>query len=383
MATVKKLPPGIDRLPSGRYRARFRDQYREMQAETFDRVDEAIAWREAGRTAVRRGTFVDRRDAAQPFKTFAAEWIAAHDVKETSRPNIERLIARIVEALGEDTTLEQIDQLAIKRTRVELDKRYAPGTVRVTMSYFAAIMRAAYDNGRIGRDPTVRAHSRSRRRRLDDHASGAVGPEQVPTRDEVAEIWQAAPARYRAAIACGAAGMRIGEVLGLHVEQIALDERLVTIDRQMQRIDGRLALTDPKGEKHRTIRVPGAVALELRRHIRDHTTDAGLLFGAPRSGELMERRTFYEVGWWPALVAAGLDARRFKFHGLRHFCASALLADGENPAAVAGHLGDSLMTLQRVYAHWLRDDRDVVADALESILVVSRLCHELDVTASD
>ena len=45
-----------------------------------------------------------------------------------------------------------------------------------------------------------------------------------------------------------------------------------------------------------------------------------------------------------------------------------MLAEGVNPMAVAGHLGDTLETLQRVYAHWMRDDRDVPADALDRIL---------------
>ena len=45
-----------------------------------------------------------------------------------------------------------------------------------------------------------------------------------------------------------------------------------------------------------------------------------------------------------------------------------MLAEGVNPMAVAGHLGDTFETLQRVYAHWLHDDRDVPADALERIL---------------
>lgn len=38
--------------------------------------------------------------------------------------------------------------------------------------------------------------------------------------------------------------------------------------------------------------------------------------------------------------------------------------------AVAGHLGDTLETLQRVYAHWMRDDCDVPAEALDRILLV-------------
>ena len=58
------------------------------------------------------------------------------------------------------------------------------------------------------------------------------------------------------------------------------------------------------------------------------------------------------------------------FHTLRHFCASSMLAEGVNPMAVAGHLGDTLETLQRVYSHWMRDDRDVPATALDGILRV-------------
>jgi hypothetical protein len=45
-----------------------------------------------------------------------------------------------------------------------------------------------------------------------------------------------------------------------------------------------------------------------------------------------------------------------------------MLAEGVNPVAVAGHLGDTLETLHRVYSHWLRDDREVSADALDRLL---------------
>jgi integrase len=140
------------------------------------------------------------------------------------------------------------------------------------------------------------------------------------------------------------------------------------IDRQMQRIDNEMRFTTPKGERSRTIRVPGAVALELRRHLRDPRA-TGLLFEGVR-GSVLRRDQFYRSAWHPALVGAGLAADRFVFHALRHFAASSMLSEGVNPMAVAGHLGDTLETLQRVYAHWMRDDRDVPADALERILLV-------------
>jgi integrase len=85
---------------------------------------------------------------------------------------------------------------------------------------------------------------------------------------------------------------------------------------------------------------------------------------------MLRRDQFYLSAWKPALRVAGLADDRYRFHGLRHFCASSMLAEGVNPVAVAGHLGDTLETLQRVYAHWMRDDRDVPADALDRMLLV-------------
>jgi hypothetical protein len=58
--------------------------------------------------------------------------------------------------------------------------------------------------------------------------------------------------RFRAAIALGASGMRIGGVLGLTADRIDVEHRLVTIDRQAQRLGsegGRVGFTTPKGEK--------------------------------------------------------------------------------------------------------------------------------------
>jgi hypothetical protein len=71
------------------------------------------------------------------------------------------------------------------------------------------------------------------------------------------------------------------------------------------------------------------------------------------------------------LQAAGLGSDRFVFDSLRRFCASSMLAEGVDPMAVARHLGDALETLQRVYAHRMRDDRDVPADALDRVLANS------------
>jgi integrase len=254
--------------------------------------------------------------------------------------------------------------LTVKRARVELQKTYAPRTVAVTMSRLLSIMRAAYETGKLARDPTI--GTRSKRRRSDDDK---VTPEMVPTRAELAAIWRAAPAQYRAAIALGANGLRIGEVLGLTADRVDLEHGLVIVDRQLQRLGNELRFTPPKGEKSRTIGLPDATALELRRHLREHQ-GGGILFRTPRRGGSFRRDEFYASAWRPALRGAGLGPGRFKFHSLRHFCASSMLAEGVPLPAVAGHLGDTIATLTRVYAHWLRDDRDIPAEALNRVFAL-------------
>jgi hypothetical protein len=85
-------------------------------------------------------------------------------------------------------------------------------------------------------------------------------------------------------------------------DRLDLDRRRVRVDRPMQRIDGECQLTTPKAEKTRTITVPPLVAVELRRHLRDHQSE-GILFRGLRGASMLRRDQFYDSGWKPALVA--------------------------------------------------------------------------------
>ena len=198
----------------------------------------------------------------------------------------------------------------------------------------------------------------------------------MPTRDEVAAVIASAPDRHRAAVVLGACGLRIGEVLGVTDDRLDLKVGSLRIDRQLwTRSYGRVALTTPKREKKRTIDLPGWARLELRRHLRDHgpftrlsERDVGGLLFRGRRNAPMRRDQFYDSVWRPALKAAGLAEDRFVFHSLRHWCASSLLAEGAPITAVAGHLGDTVETVSRTYAHWLRDDRDLPVVVLDRLL---------------
>jgi integrase len=332
--------------------------------QVFDRLVDAKTHLAEVAAAKNRGTYVDPGLGRQRFDAFADEWAASQDTwKEGTSDAWPYIRARLVRHIGA-IQLRDVDQLVLKRLRRDLAADYAPNTVKLTMAYAGMILRAAHVSGRIARDPT--AGMREKRRRADEK-DDRVRPEDVPTRVEALAILNGTPGSFRAAVALGLAGLRVGEVLGLTADRVAIDLRQVTVDRQMQRYRGQAVLTTPKAEKVRTITLPALIAVELRRHLRDHVSD-GVLFRGLRGAELLRRDQFYSSAWRPALRAAGLPADRFKFHACRHWCASTLLAEGAPLTAVAGHLGDTVETVSRVYAHWLRDDREVPADVLDRVL---------------
>lgn len=368
-----KLPPGIQEWTphpvtgKPRWLVRWRTPQNKSRMKVFDRLSDARVHLAAVTAARNAGTYIDAALGRQTFGAFAEEWAASQDQWKQNTREAWPGVLRRLESIA-DMPLAGIDQLALQRLRGELATRYAPGTVALTMRYAGMVVRAAYASRRIGHDPT--AGLRQKRPRAGERG-GQVGSEQVPTRAEALAILAGTPAPFRAAIALGLAGLRVGEVLGMSADRIELDRRAVTVDRQVQYMGGRLTLTTPKAEKCRTITVPGLVAVELRRHLRERPD--GFLFPGLRGGELLHRQQLYVSAWRPALLTAGLAEDRFKFHSLRHFCASTLLAEGAPITAVAGYLGDAVQTVSRIYAHWLRDDRDVPATVLDRVLAPGAL----------
>ena len=378
-----KPPRGVVRFestsrnfPKGGYEASYRAPDGKERTKRFLRLVDATRWLDAQRGDKVHGVYVDPLAGRQTFAAFADEWAKAQSWKGTTRESWPYVRARLVPLLG-SAPLAEIDVLTLKSARTTLAKKYARSTTDQTMAYAGMVLRAAHAAGRIPRDPT-RGYKAPKARADED--DGKVGPDDVPTRAEALALLAGAPDRYRAAVALGLTGLRVGEVLGLSADRVGVASRTVTVDRQLQRVGGELVLTTPKAEKIRTIVVPGVVAVELRRHLRDHQSD-GLLFRGLRGTPMMRRDQFYGSAWHPALRAAGLanvdelgaESFRFVFHSLRHFCASSLLAEGAPITAVAGHLGDTVETVSRTYAHWLRDDREVPSEVLDRVLATTQV----------
>lgn len=377
------------------WRARWRSPEGKSRSENFDRKRDADAKVAEVESSKHRGGYVDPSAGRQLFQDAAAEWAEVQEWKDSTRYGWPAFLGQVRPYLF-GVRLDAINKTTLERTKVKLSETYARQTVASAMHRVGAILRQAYADGKIPRDPTAGFKAAPKRR--GDQPEHAVNPDDVPTRSDVLAILQATPPAWRAVVALGMAGLRIGETLGMRVDRLALDDCRVTIDVQAVDRPGKgTLLTTTKTEKSRTITVPQLVAVELRRHLRDGhggmwTDEDGrehhMLFLRP-DGHLWSHHRFYDAAWRPALADAvgrcdeckakgrrvpsirkgcACQPLRYKYHALRHWCASSMLAEGVALPIVAGHIGDHQHTIIRVYAHWLRDDKSVPGAVLDRIL---------------
>ncbi|MBO0706899.1 MAG: site-specific integrase [Candidatus Dormibacteraeota bacterium] len=165
-----------------------------------------------------------------------------------------------------------------------------------------------------------------------------------------------------------ATGMRMGEVLGLRWCDVDLDAGVLRVTYALQRVDGKLALVQPKTERSRRVIPLPAVAVDALRRRRSQWQDDQLAAGGQWKGTVGDEPAagdpvFANVNGtllsperaWHAfkrlLRSAGLP-ESIRFHDLRHSAASLLLASGVPMREVADVLGhSSTALLGSTYGH--------------------------------
>jgi integrase len=181
-----------------------------------------------------------------------------------------------------------------------------------------------------------------------------------------------------------AAGLRMGEALGLKWSDVDLAGGSLRVNRQLQRMrreedagkPGRLVFSEPKNASRRTVDLPQRALAVLKRHRKRQLEvklkagsayeDSGLVFttakGTPLDAQNVVNRHFK-----PLLKLAGLPDIRW--HDLRHSCFTLLLSRGAHPKFVqhlAGHASIQL-TLNR-YSHWMPTMGKHTASAMDEAL---------------
>jgi integrase len=357
--------------PDGKYRARYRDASGKEHARHFARKVDAQRWLDGQTAALVSGTHVDPKTARTTVEQWCAVWLEGYATRRPSTVRQARVhIKHIVKAFGPmrlgDVRPSQVKAWTAKMKADGL----ADSTVYATYRRLSQIMADAVHDGLVPRSPCSRKTSPGQAKQRP----------YVATTEQVWALHDAMPEHLRPAVLLGAfVGLRVAEAAALRVSDVDFMSGVVSPAVQYP--------AEPlKSETSRTpVPIPRELALELSAAVarwqgQTVVTDE---LGRPSSPWAIERamRRIRKAHAKPApkdhpkdctgCLVPGLPGG-FRFHDLRHYLASLLIASGADVKVVQTRLRHaSATTTLNTYSH-LWPDADETARAAVGAVLAAR-----------
>jgi integrase len=304
--------------------------------------NDVLNWLTDQRSKINKGTYVtDENVKLGDFITSYMEDIAKHNLRpKTFSAHNGYVKNHIVPELGHiNLNALRPDQVQAFYTR-KLESGLAPRTVKYIHSILHKTLDQALRWGLVSRNVTNLVDT----------------PKVVP---KAPEVWDAEQIMtflnavkdhpyYPIYVTAVYTGMRQGEVLGIHVKDVDLENGVIHVRQQVQWINGTgFVIMDVKTEKSkRPVDLPEAALEVLREHLKG--VEDGLVFTASTGNPVYSsclyrhfKRTIKKIG-----------LPDIRFHDLRHAHATLLLKAGVHPKVVQERLGHSqISTTLDIYSH--------------------------------
>lgn len=333
----------------------------------FKRKMDADAWGAANvTTAKTTGAYIDPQAGRRRVEDFWEPWIAAKKTraKAATIASLDKFWrvhvkpkwgAREVQSITHDEVQVWVSEMATRRSA---------STVRGAFCTFRALIKKAKADKCIHDNP------------CEDVALPRLVRKKHTylTVDQLLALADASGWHRPMILTLGLCGMRWGELVGLHVEDVDFKRQRIHIVRAATEVRREIIVDTPKTGKSRTIIFPSLLQPCLEEACKGRQPSE-LLFPDPHTGSYLRRASASNSrGWFDrAKRTSGLDdetVRTMTIHDLRHTCASLLVHAGANVKAVQRQLGhaSAAMTLD-VYADLFDEDLDVVGEAMNGLLI--------------
>lgn len=321
------------------YRARVRVHGKAPLTATFDRKTDAKQWAARTESDLRRGRYVPTNEALRrTVADLLDRYVTEHLPAKAHRKDAANMVRRLTwwrESLGglplaELTPAVVADgkaRLLARHTRT--GTRFSGGSVNRYLAALSAALKAACQEWHwLEANPVAnvsrQAESRGRVRFLSGDERGRL---------LAACRASSSPALYPVVLLALSAGFRKAEVLGLRWSDVDLARGIATA-------------RDTKNGETRSVAIRGPALDTLREWAKVRRLDSVFVFPSPRRAD---RPTGIEESWRAAIQAAGITD--FRFHDLRHTCASYLAMNGATLAEIAAVLGHKTLAMVKRYAH--------------------------------
>jgi integrase len=347
------MPKPEKRIQNGQVRwyARYRDPTGKQRSKTFDRKVDADAFLQDSYAAMWKGAYITPEAAHTTVAEWCATWLEGYGSRRISTVRqAEVHLARIVAAFG-TMQLAAVRPSHVKAwTALLRAEGLADSYVYALHARLAQLMSDAVHDGILLRSPCSR------------RTSPPAGKQRayVATTAQVWALHDAMPDHLRAAVLVGAfAGLRVGETCGLRVADINFMRGVITPAVQYP--------AEPlKNEISETaIPIPQALAAELSAHVARWPAET-----------LLTDRWGHQLGPWTLERAFRVACDKvpdlpvgFRYHDLRHYLASLLIADGADVKVVQARMRHaSSKTTFDTYAHLWPDKDDSTRATISAVM---------------
>jgi integrase len=332
----------IDKLPSGRWQARWRDGDGRQRKASFRTKAEAVQHLADVRHDRARGLYIDPRSGQTTVGDYAARYVAGRPYRATTAANRRAQVASLrADPLG-STPLNRVRPSDLQAFALRYLEHHQRSTTRLMVGFVRQVLAAAAED-RLILPVTGKVALPT------DHTQPLV----PMTVGQVRALVDALEAPYStAALVQAASGLRVGELLGLRVADLDMLRGEVHVREQLHRRDRvRIPLKTPWSA--RVVPLPHVARDALAVHLTGRASDWVFADAEGRP-------------WQHLVYSRKLAEQGQHSHALRHHYASVLLAAGESVVAVAKRLGHKNATLvMTTYGHLLPDGDDRTRRAID------------------
>ncbi|MFT3877169.1 MAG: tyrosine-type recombinase/integrase [Propioniciclava sp.] len=291
------------------------------------------------------GTYIDPARAKMTVDQWCDEWLEGYGTRRASTVRKARVDLKRIRAKFGPVRLSAIRPSHVRAWTAELSALLAPSTVYATYRRFAQLMSDAVHDGLIPKSPCSRKTS-----------PGQPKPRPyVATTAQVWALYDAFSPWLRSAVLLGAfAGLRTAEAVAVDTRDADFASGVITPSKQYP--------DEPlKSETSKTpIPIPSDLSLMLAASVREWCGEKLVtdMFGKPVGPWVVEREMRKVRAVITADPSRGLEPlpEGFRFHDLRHYYASLLIAAGLDIKTVQTRLRHaSATTTLNIYGHMFPD----------------------------
>lgn len=351
MATKHTTFGGITQLPSGRFRARYRVDGRQVTLGVFDHHDEARSALDAVRVDIRRGDHFDKTPGRVPFERFMRDTYMPFrktEVATSTYVNDESLLRRhLLPAFGRKALVD-ISAADVHRWWASL-----PETQVRRNGYF--LLTRALDHA------VLWSIIRSSPAMVQKAGREVARPRPTWTVDDFRAVLLNVPEDHQGPLrVLFGSHARLGELIGLNRSDYDRATQTLLIERQ---ITGQSLTPSPTKTKQTRTIVPLKIATDVLDQL-PRAIGAVPMFAGART-ERLPRNSLRKV-WMTACAAAGLDD--FHLHDLRHVSLSLVAEAGAPIRDIMTRGGHASMQSALRYQHSTRERDAAVAARVNALL---------------